>query len=278
MEPAKRRKLVISNLEKFKKDLGMLIKTGSALPAALMYGEDKPGFAKQAKEQLGDQAGAYLKGLPNFKEAYQAWYSEAKALIRQLLPDRVEDFARHYERPKSRKDITYENYTIEDALQGIHVTKGYQKEKVVGPDAAVPRIQQQAAIVEAAKGRFESSLFDIRQLLQADLFDSEIDAANHLLKNKFARAAGALGGVVLEKHLGEVCTSHNVVLRKKDPAISDLNEGLKSAGVTDTVQWRFIQHLGDIRNLCDHNKKTEPTDEQVHDLLTGVAKVTKTIF
>jgi hypothetical protein len=199
-------------------------------------------------------------------------------LIRQLLPDRVDDFARHYEKPKSRKEITYENYTIEDCLQGLNVTRGYQRDKVVGPDAALPRLEQQIAIVRASKARFESSLFDIRQLVQADIFDSEIEAANHLLKNKFARAAGALGGVVLEKHLGEVCTSHNVVLRKKDPTISDLNDALKAAGVIDIPQWRFVQHLGDIRNLCDHSKATEPTDEQVKDLLGGIAKVIKTIF
>jgi hypothetical protein len=269
---------MISNLEKYKKDLESLIKRGGSLGFALSYEQDEAGFAKQARDQLGDKAEAFLKGLPSFRDTYQAWYSEAKALIRQLLPDRIEDFARLYEKPKSRKEITYENYSIEDCLQGLNVTRGYLKEKVVGPEAAIRRIEQQVAFVHAAKARFESSLFDIRQLLQADLFDSEIDAASHLLKNKFARAAGALGGVVLEKHLGEVCSSHNVVLRKKDPTISDLNDALKGASVIDTAQWRFVQHLGDIRNLCDHSKTTEPTGEQVKDLLDGVAKVTKTIF
>ena len=44
-------------------------------------------------------------------------------------------------------------------------------------------------------------MFDIRQLVQADLFDSELDAADELGKKKFTRAAGALAGVVLERHL-----------------------------------------------------------------------------
>jgi hypothetical protein len=269
---------MISNLERYKNDLGSLIKRGESLRVALAYSIDKSSIEKRLKQQLGDKAKAYIENLPDFNDAYQGWYSEAKVLIRQLLPDRVEDFARHYEKPKSRKEITYENYTIEDCLQGLNVTRGYQRDKVVGPDAAYPRLQQQIAIVQASKARLESSLFDIRQLLQADLFDSEIDAASHLLKNKFARAAGALGGVVLEKHLGEVCSSHNVVLRKKDPTISDFNDALKAAGVIDTPQWRFVQHLGDIRNLCDHSKTAEPTGEQVQDLLDGIAKVIKTIF
>lgn len=272
---------MISNLEKYKKDLDSLLDRGQSLIFALSREQDESGFERAAKQKWGDGAAAIIKTLPIFNRDYQPWYSEAKALIRQLLPDRLEDFSRLYEKPKSRKEITYENYSIEDCLQGLNITKsggGYDRQKVAGPDAAIPRVQQQVAIVASAEARFESSLFDIRQLLQADLFDSEIDAANHLLKNKFARAAGALGGVVLEKHLGEVCSSHNVALKKKDPTISDLNDALKAAGVIDMAQWRFVQHLGDIRNLCDHSKTADPTSEQVQDLLLGVAKVTKTIF
>ena len=58
-------------------------------------------------------------------------------MIKQFLPDRLADFVRHYEKPKPRKDISYDSYRIEDYLQGLTVTRGYDKEKVVGPDAAV---------------------------------------------------------------------------------------------------------------------------------------------
>ena len=60
--------------------------------------------------------------------------------------------------------------------------RGWEKEKVVGTDAAIPRFRQQLNIVSSVKKRFESSLFDIRQLVQADLFDSELDAAKELNK------------------------------------------------------------------------------------------------
>lgn len=121
-------------------------------------------------------------------------------------------------------------------------------------------------------------MFDIRQLVQADLFDSELEAAKELSKHKFTRAAGALAGVVLERHLAEVCEKHNVKIVKKAPCISDLNNALKEASIIDIPQWRFVQHLGDIRNLCDHDKTSEPTPEQVDDLVAGVMKVTKTMF
>ncbi len=120
-------------------------------------------------------------------------------------------------------------------------------------------------------------MFDIRQLVQADLFDSELDAAEELAKHKFTRAAGALAGVVLERHLGQVCENHKLKISKKNPTIGDLNDALKNE-VIDVPEWRSIQHLADIRNLCDHGRATEPTMEQVNELIQGVKKITKTLF
>ena len=67
-------------------------------------------------------------------------------------------------------------------------------------------------------------------------------------------------------------------ISKKDPSINDYNEKLKNAGIIKTEMWRFIQRMGDLRNLCDHNKKQEPTKENVADLIDGTDKIIKTIF
>ena len=115
-------------------------------------------------------------------------------------------------------------------------------------------------------------------MVQADLLDSELEAASELLKHKFMRAAGAVAGVVLEKHLAQVCENHGVTVAKKNPSISDFNEALKSADVIDVPAWRFHQLLADIRNQCDHDKKQEPTAAQVQDLIAGVNKVSKTLY
>ena len=153
-----------------------------------------------------------------------------------------------------------------------------QGERIVGLDAAIPKFRQQLNIVKSIKKRFESSLFDIQQIVRADLFDSEIDEARELLKNGFLRAAGAIAGVVLEKHLEQVCFNHNIKIRKRNPHISDYNDMLKKEDILDVPTWRFIQRLGDIRNLCVHKKDREPTKEEVDELLKGVEKVTKTLF
>ena len=84
--------------------------------------------------------------------------------------------------------------------------------------------------------------------------------------------------MVLEKHFSTVLSNHNLKMSKKEPVISDFNDLFKQEKVYDIVNWRFIQHLGDIRNLCDHNKDREPTKEEVEELINGTEKVIKTIF
>ena len=269
-----------SNLDRYKKDFDKLRRTAVLMEQSFAhhcYGEEYEEAVLKSCNGDKEAAKAHLDSLPDFQTSYQSWYSECLVVLKQLLPDRLADFIRLYEKPKGRKDIGYENYRIEDALQGLRITR-YGTEIIADPKSAMPHLKQQIAILESLKGRFESSLYDIRQLVQADLLDSELDSARELLKHKFTRAAGAVSGVVLEKHLLEVCLNHNIKISKKRPTIADLNDSLKNSDVIDMAQWRFHQHLADVRNLCDHNKDKEPTADQVSDLIEGVSKVTKTIF
>ena len=264
------------NLEKFKKDFDQLVEDGRLLEQSFVvkaYGEEK--MAEVWKVAKEDRSKTFGK-LPKFNVAYEAWYSECIVLLKQILPDRLQDFKDHFEPARNRKEVNFENYRIQDALKGLKQT-GVAGEIYLNETCALPHFRQQLAILKAARKRFESSLFEIRQLVQADLFDSELDAARELLKNKFVRAAGAIAGVLLEKHLRQVCDDHAVNITKKNPGISDLNEALKAASVIEVSQWRHITLMGDYRNLCDHNKAKEPTHEQVSDLLDGTDKILKTI-
>jgi len=132
-------------------------------------------------------------------------------------------------------------------------------------------------ILEAVKQRFESSLFDIRALVQSDLFENELDAAEGLNKNGYQRAAGAVAGVVLEAHLHTVCENHKIGIPKYG-VISKFNDLLKDADTIDIPTWRFIQRLGDLRNLCDHKKSSDPTVVDIKELIDGTRKITKTVF
>ena len=159
---------MISNIEKYKKDLEQLISDGELLLIAMkdecFPNESKNAFMKAFEGKSKSEIQEIINKLPSFKDKYQSWYSESLAVVKLLLPDRVADFVRLYEKPKGRKDITYENYVIEDYLQGLGVTRGWEKIEVVSPKAAIPRFEQQRSILESARKRFESSLFDIKQM------------------------------------------------------------------------------------------------------------------
>lgn len=271
---------MISNIEKYKKDLEQLISNGQDLLNAMQFECYPKEFRDELVKVLKDKSTVedFIKNLPSFTAKYQSWYSEALVVVKLLLPHRVVDFVRLYEKPKGRKQINYGSYVIEDYLQSLQVTKGWEKTEVVSPKAAVPQFQQQLNILESAQKRFESSLFDIKQLLQADLFDSELEAARELNGKGFIRGAGAMAGVVLESHLTQVCENHNIKITMKNPTIHELNDLLKTNDIIEVSTWRFIQHLGDLRNKCDHKKKTDPTQQEIEELIEGVAKIVKSVF
>lgn len=263
---------MVTNLSKYKSDLQSLIERGDKLYYGLI-------------NELKDELGAQYKNLPQerkeeiekckFKSRYDSWYNESIALIKQLIPDRLDDFQSYYKLP-NRKDITYATYTISDYLIGLVVHKGGSV--LVSRKDVLDKFDLQRNIVKSLKNRFDSSLYEIRQLLQADMFDSEVDSAKELCVKGFYRAAGAICGVVIEKHLCEVCEHHHIVVTKKVPSINDYNELLKSNSVIDVPVWRHIQRLADIRNICDHHKQTEPTKDVIEELIAGTDKIIKTIF
>lgn len=213
----------------------------------------------------------------SFNKEYQKWYTKAYRVIAQIIPERLAEFESIYKGDPKRKEITYMNYSISDYLIRLQKTNGL-KEIIRSPKDAISKMEIQFKILSSARERFKSVLFDIKEVVQADIFDTEIETAKELNKKGFVRAAGAVTGVILEKHLAHVCSLHALKPRKAHPSISDLNQLLKDNEIIDTPTWRFIQHLGDIRNLCDHSKDREPTKDDVNEFIYGVEKITKTVF
>lgn len=262
-----------SNISKYQKDLESLITRGNHLLLGL-YNEFSSEFGPRIKKFDKDLMEKIKKH--SFKDKYNAWYNESLVLIKQLVPERYDDFISFYKQPK-RKAITYETYTISDYLNSLIVTRG-MGEEVFKPSSIITKYEQQFAIVQSLKSRFDSSLYNIKELLQADLFDSELDAAKELQKKGFLRASGAICGVVIERHLSQVCDRREIKVTKKNPSINDFNTLLQSNNVIGVQDMRFIQLMGDIRNKCDHNKKEEPTDDDITTIISGAQKIIKNIY
>ena len=256
---------MVNNKNKFIEDFTKLIEFGNAIASELY-------LWAQNKANKNDQ---YLS-TSLFWNKYQHWFSESHAFIAQILPYRLAEFDSLYYGDENRNAITYLTYTIKDWLVGIRSPKNSYGDKVFSDISYVYiRVKNQVDILESATKVFESSLFDIKQIVQADLFDSELDVARELLKNGFIRAAGAVAGVVLESHLKQVCENHQLSI--KETSISHYNEALKNKLFIEVPDWRFIQGLGDLRNLCGHKKDREPKKDEVAELIDGVDKIIKKI-
>ncbi len=91
---------MLTNLDRYKNDLRSLLDKGDNLFHAIQAECFPEAFRQKVNKIAGKDkkqaAEKFLKGLPSFKGTYQLWYSEAKILMRQLLPDRLSDFIGHY--------------------------------------------------------------------------------------------------------------------------------------------------------------------------------------
>lgn len=270
---------MILNLERYKKDLEGLIHTGEKLLHSIQQKHNPELYKKNEWKEKLEKKNIDVKKLPDFFREYQNWYTEALVFIKRLIPDREGDFVELYKAPKNRKTLTNENYKIADYCAGLNIfeERMFQLEATIPHEIVTGLFHHQFTILKSARNRFESSLFDIKQLLQADLFDSELDAATELNKKGFTRAAGAVAGVVLESHLKQVCYNHKITIKNKNPTISYLNNLLKKEEVIDISKFRYIQLLTDWRNLCDHDKNTKPSTEIIIKLIKGVEEIIKTL-
>jgi hypothetical protein len=209
---------------------------------------------------------------------YQSWYTSAIKILEILANDRLDEFISYYRIDPKRKEVNAFNYVIQDYFSG----RGVRKDRYGQPlfdieDVVFIRIYNQVQIIHSLNTRIESVFSDVQGSLLAELQDRELATAEDLAKINL-RAAGSLAGVVLENHLQKVAQNHQLNITKKNPTISDINDPLKDNNIYDIPTWRKIQYLADIRNLCSHKKETEPTKEQVGELISGVNEIIKTIF
>lgn len=261
--------------EKLKEAVRELLQEGRKISGAALFRE-YPDLAKRLAEKA--KSPKLLEQI-SIQETYQVWYSKTLPVVRQILPDRYQEFMDQYRLEKrTNKDIDILTYTISDYLVGIRITRGYMKEEVVNPYTAFSsKFAQQLAILGSCLERIDSVLSDIQGTLQAELFDDELSAAQELMKKGHLRAAGALAGVTIERHFSTVAGNRAIKIRKKTPTIADFNDAFKDGGVYDVPTWRFVQRLGDIRNLAVHFKSREPTKDEVEEMIGGVQKALKTI-
>jgi len=98
-----------SRFDELSKDLDRLISQGILLYFAMV---DAIGNLTEKSKQAFSK---HKIKLPDFKAEYDTWYSESLRVIKQLVPERLDDFVKQYKNEK-RKEIDYLTYGISDYL------------------------------------------------------------------------------------------------------------------------------------------------------------------
>jgi len=193
---------------------------------------------------------------------YQRYVIAGSHFIKEFIPEKEAEFSAHY----TQQAADY-NYGIMDFL--LLRTEQLSSERSILVDRFRERLEIQRSILCSIPDLVKIKELQLREIISADFVDREIEEAEFLFRNKNYRAAGALAGVALEKHLQTLCDKYEIEYKKTD-TIGPLSQKLYDHKKMEKSQMRLVQYLGDIRNKCDH-----PDDlviSEIESLVEGVKK------
>lgn len=125
------------------------------------------------------------------------------------------------------------------------------------------------AVFLAAREDFEGGyLIPFRNLVQAEIADSELDQARELHQSGYVASAAVVAGVVLETTLRMLCDRKEIPHGKLDK----MNSDLAKAGVYNSLMQKKITSLAAIRNSAAHGKSQDFTNEDVDSMIIEVER------
>lgn len=126
------------------------------------------------------------------------------------------------------------------------------------------------AVFLAAKEDFEGGyLSSVRNLVQAEVFSSELDQARELLAAGYSSPAAVVCGVVLETSLRSLCEAASLSLGKLDK----MNADLAKAGMYNSLVQKRITALAAVRNSAAHGKPAEFSSVDVEHMIAEVERL-----
>lgn len=148
-------------------------------------------------------------------------------------------------------------------------------EKIQSYETNVDNFKRVKAVFLAAMEDFNGGYINtIRNFVQAELAEDEIDQARELLASGYTAAAAVVAGVVLETTLRTLCSRHNLV-----PASMDrMNAELAKSGQYNTLVQKRITTLAAVRNSAAHGKTEEYGANDVQTLILDVERFVSDMF
>lgn len=109
-------------------------------------------------------------------------------------------------------------------------------------------------------------LISLKQLVQAEVFESELEQAQELLNSGYKLASAVIAGVVLETALRDICTDNGISHGKLDT----MNSQLAKSGLYSKLQQKQITAIADIRNSAAHGKPELFSEQDVRNMIRDI--------
>ncbi|HCE2191259.1 TPA: DUF4145 domain-containing protein [Vibrio parahaemolyticus] len=152
----------------------------------------------------------------------------------------------------------------------IHFQEFLKTDESTSWSGNLSKFKSQKAILEAAKEDFEGGyMSSYKSIVQAEVFDNELEQATELLEVGYISAAAVIAGVVLETSLRELCDREKIVHGKLDK----MNADLVKAGVLNKIVQKQITAYAGIRNSAAHGKNDEFSKADVEQMIKGIEHI-----
>jgi HEPN domain len=131
-------------------------------------------------------------------------------------------------------------------------------------------VKNALGILRAAKDDYENGyLFEVRVLIEAEVFDDFLEQAKYLFDSGYHAPAAIIAGSVLEDGLRKLCIREGITLSSK-PKLDAMNADLAKSGVYNVLIQKKITALADIRNKAAHGKWNEFAESDVEQMIVQV--------
>lgn len=149
--------------------------------------------------------------------------------------------------------------------------KSFVEAEKPGPFEQNPvRLSRLRAVFLAAQEDFEGGyLSTVRNLVQAEVFSTELEQARELLAAGYRGPAAVICGVVLETNLRSLCEARSLGVGKLDK----MNADLAKAGQYNSLVQKRITALAAIRNSAAHGKLADINDGDVQSMIEEVERL-----
>ncbi|WP_427501329.1 hypothetical protein ACQE3E_06190 [Methylomonas sp. MED-D] len=211
-------------------------------------------------------------------DIYKQRFSELKKQMEELLATEKQTYSSFLEKHEPNIDgnallewkVKVRNLLSKACGEGSEHYKEFSNNDSTGMYGTyLDTLKRLQAIFLAAKEDYEGGyLRATRSLIQAEVFDSELEQAKELFQAGYKSSSAIIAGVVLETTLRELCDQVGLPHGKLDK----MNADLAKNGQYNKLQQKRITALADIRNSAAHGKTNEFSERDVEDMIRDVER------